>query len=260
MSDTSPTGTNRRRTDASVTPITVVTWNVQGSNGVDVDGIAQVVLAAGPDIVAIQEIQRRQARRLGRALGMPQMRWAFKNLAWPRPEGLAVFTPHRLVASAAFLLRRAWLWNWRRRIAIDATVDRGGELLAIVNVHLSPHDAAEHRRREAHIVIERARRSPQLPIIAGDCNDTADGPGPAQFTTAGWTDAWLLDKLADVDGSTNWTSGARRGRPPTQRLDYVFAPPGSTVLDAAVMAAPDRLDWFAERSDHVPVTATVVVP
>ena len=36
--------------------------------------------------------------RLARRLGM-QRRWAFKHFGWPGPEGLAVLTPHRLVAS-----------------------------------------------------------------------------------------------------------------------------------------------------------------
>ncbi len=102
-------------------------------------------------------------------------------------------------------------------------------------------------------MLDVAGKLPRPPMIAGDCNDGPDGPGPADFTAAGWIDAWMLDRLADVDGSTNWTAGTRLGRPPTQRLDYVFVPPGWLVLDAAVLAPPDRLDWFAERSDHLPL-------
>lgn len=240
--------------------ITVVTWNVQGAFGVDATGIAEVVAAVRPDVVVVQEIQRRQARQLAHALEMPSTRWAFKNLSWPRAEGLAVFTRHRLVSSASFILRRTWFWTWRRRIALEALIDRNGELFGVVNVHLSLQGDREHRRREAHIVIERARRSAELPLIAGDCNDVANGPGPAEFITGGWVDAWALDRLADVDGSTNWTPGSRLGRPPTQRLDYVFAPPGWTVEDAAVLASADRYDWFAERSDHLPLSATLQAP
>jgi len=95
------------------------------------------------------------------------------------------------------------------------------------------------------------------PIIAGDFNDAPDGPGPADLEAAGWVDAWKLERLVDVDGSTNWTAGARRGRPPTQRLDYVFVPAGWTVVDAAVLAPAERFDWFAERSDHLPLSAVI---
>ena len=98
-------------------------------------------------------------------------------------------------------------------------------------------------------------------MIAGDCNDGPDGPGPADLAAAGWIDAWMLDRLADVDGSTNWTAGPRLGRPRRRS--------GSTtcsclrvwlVLDAAVLASADRLDWFAERSDHLPLSATLSLP
>jgi hypothetical protein len=40
----------------------------------------------------------------------------------------------------------------------------------------------------------------------------------------------------------------------------VFAPTGWTVTDARVLAEPDRLTWFAERSDHVPLLAELHPP
>ena len=146
--------------DIEAAPITIVTWNLQGSQGVDVDGVAEVVRAIGADVVVVQEIQRKQARRVAKALDMSAMRWAFKSLAWSTwPEGLAVFTPHELVSTDSFLLQRAWFWNWRRRIGLAAEVARGDERFGVINVHLSPHDAGERRRREAHLVVERARRA-----------------------------------------------------------------------------------------------------
>jgi endonuclease/exonuclease/phosphatase family metal-dependent hydrolase len=242
-------------------PVVIVSWNLQGSQGVDVDGVADVLAAARADVIVIQEIQRRQARRVARRLGITEMRWVFKHFpltTWS--EGLAVLTPHRLVDTDSFVLRRAWFWNWRRRVGLVARIERGDEQFGVINVHLSPHDAGEQRRREAHLVVERARSEPEHPLIAGDFNDLPDGPCYQVFTGSGWTDAWLIDKLQDNDGATNWTSGARRGRAPTQRLDFVFAPAGWTVADARVLAESDRLDWFAERSDHVPLVAELHPP
>jgi endonuclease/exonuclease/phosphatase family metal-dependent hydrolase len=241
------------------TAVTIVTWNVQGSAGLDVAGVAEVLTRARPDVVAVQEIGCGQARRLARRLGMAGA-WTFKHWGRPLPEGLAVLTRHRLVERSHFVLRRRPWWDWRRRVAARATVDRDGMRFDVINVHLSPHDHRDDRRREAAVVLDVAQRSPRPPIIAGDCNDGPDGPGPADFTAAGWLDVWTLDRLADVDGSTNWTAGARLGRPPTQRLDFVFVPAGWRVLDAAVLAPADRLDWFAARSDHLPVAATVSPP
>ena len=247
--------------DIDSAPITIVTWNLQGSQGVDIDGVAEVIRTAGADVVVIQEVQRGQARRLAKALAMPAMRWAFKSLSWSTwPEGLAVFTPHGLVSTDSFVLQRAWLWNWRRRIGLAAELERGSERFGVVNVHLSPHDAGERRRREAHLVVERARRADRPPIIAGDFNDLPGGPGYEVFTGSGWADAWLIDKLQGIDGPTNWTSGARVGRAPDQRLDFVFAPTGWSIVDARVLADADLFDWFADRSDHVPLLAVLQPP
>jgi endonuclease/exonuclease/phosphatase family metal-dependent hydrolase len=185
-------------------------------------------------------------------------RWAFKHFRWPGPEGLAVLTPHRFVSSRRFVLREERWTDWRRRIAISAEIGRGDEQVHVINVHLSPHDDADARRAEAAIVLDAARRRPPLPLIAGDCNDLPGLPGPGDLAAAGWTDAWMLDHLAAVDGATNWTAGERRGRPPTQRLDYVFVPPGWRVIDAAVLATVDRRDWFADRSDHLPLSVVAV--
>jgi len=247
--------------DIEVSPITIVTWNLQGSRGVDIDGVGDVIRGVGADVVVVQEIQRGQATRLAKALATPAMRWAFKSLSWSTwPEGLAVFTPHQLASTDSFVLQRAWFWSWRRRIGLAAEIERGPAQFGVINVHLSPHDAGERRRREAHLVVERARRSDRLPLIAGDFNDVRGGPGYEVFAGPGWADAWLIDKLEGIDGPTNWTPGDRHGRAPDQRLDFVFAPNGWTIDDATVLAAADSLDWFAERSDHVPLVATLRPP
>ena len=214
---------------------------------------------SAPDVLVVQEIGWWQSRRLARRLGM-RRRWVFKHYGWPGPEGLAVFTPHRIVQAESFVLRRERWTSWRRRVAFRVEISRPDDHFHVINVHLSPHDDGDNRRREAAIVRDVAMRLDQLPVIAGDFNDAPDGAGPADLSAAGWVDAWTLDRLRDVDGSTNWTAGDRLGRPPTQRLDYVFVPPDWSVLDVAVVAVPERFDWFAERSDHLPVLAAVRPP
>lgn len=247
--------------DIASTPITLVTWNLQGSAGVDIEGVAEVIAASGADVVLVQEIQRRQARRVAAALGMTHMRWAFKNLSpYTWPEGLAIFTNHRLRSTAAFVLRRSWSLNWRRRIALAAEIERGNDRFGVINVHLSPHDDGASRDAEARIVVDRARRTDPCPVIAGDLNDAPGGPGYEVLARAGWSDAWTTDTLADLDGATNWSPGNRLGRPPDQRIDVVFVPPGWVVEDARVLAEVERFDWFAGRSDHVPLLATLRPP
>ncbi len=236
----------------------VLTWNVQGSAGVDVDAVARHIRAESPDVVALQEVQRRQAARLAGALAMPGRRWALKH--WPiihRAEGLAVLTPHRIVTVEAFRIRGGPIWTWRRRVGIDVTIDTGAVVVRLLDVHLSPHDADEARRVEARLLIDRAGRQVPAPLVVGDLNDEPRHGAHAELVGAGWIDAWQRAN-GDPGGATNWTSGDRRGRPPTLRIDHILAPSGSVVEDATVL--DDPLEQLGALSDHLPLVAQVRLP
>jgi endonuclease/exonuclease/phosphatase family metal-dependent hydrolase len=242
--------------------VRVMTWNVQGSRGVDTEAVADVIRRVDADVVVVQEIQRRQSSSLAAAVGMSENRWAFKH--WgigTRPEGAAVLTAHRLVETESLVLRRAPFWSWRRRVALEATFERDGRRFTVVNVHLSAHDEGGRRLHEAGLVLAcSAGRSP-APVIAGDLNDPPGGPAYRELTAAGWIDAWRAVHGDDeVAGATNWTAGPRLGRPPSQRLDYVLAPPGWRVDNCTVPVDAAQLDDASALSDHLPVAATLRLP
>jgi endonuclease/exonuclease/phosphatase family metal-dependent hydrolase len=240
--------------------VRVLTWNVQGSHGLDVAAAAELLGAVRPDVVALQEVRRRQAARLARALGMASHRWVLKH--WPvirRAEGLAVLTPHRLVSCTGFRIRKGAFWTWRRRVGIDVTVDTGAVVVRLLDVHLSADGDAGVRAAEARLLIDRAGSAVPSPVIAGDLNDHPREGAHVELVGAGWVDAW--QRLhGDAAGATNWTSGPRAGREPTQRLDFVLAPPGSVVADAAVLGPPRSSDEMGVLSDHLPLVATVRLP
>lgn len=244
--------------------VRILTWNVQGSAGLDLDVVAGVVAGADADVLLVQEIQRGQSRRLADACGSVGSRWAFKH--WSvvhRPEGMAVLARSPLSTSTAFVLQAAWPWSWRRRIAIEATVIMDDRPVRFCNVHLSPHELHDRRSEEIDRVV--LRRGVVAPIVAGDFNDRPGGPALRQLMAAGWRDAWgehhpavAADALESSDdvvdpGATNWTAGDRTGRPPTQRLDFVFVPPQWSVRSCVVVNDP--LGDLARVSDHLPVVA-----
>jgi endonuclease/exonuclease/phosphatase family metal-dependent hydrolase len=243
--------------------VRVLTWNLQGSSGVDTRAVADVITRVDADIVMMQEIQRGQASRLAAAVDMPGHRWAFKHWAIiKRAEGAAVLSAHRLVSARSFVLRREPFWTWRRRVALETTFERDGKPFTAINIHLSAHDDGERRRHEAGLVLARSSTLSPAPVIGGDLNDSPGGPGYEAFVTAGWVDAWRAVHGNDdlVAGATNWTAGDRLGRPPTQRLDYVFAPPGWFVESCNVAVDAARLDDASALSDHLPVAATLRPP
>ena len=241
--------------------VRVLTWNLQGSQGLDIASVAAVVRRNAADVVALQEVQWRQGRRLATALSVPSCRWVLKH--WPiihRPEGLAVISPHPIVGVDRFVLRRAGFWAWRRRVGIDVTVATEAGPVRVVDVHLSPHDHDADRHREAVAVVARARRRKPDPIVVGDLNEPPGARAVDELIAAGWRDAWAEVHDAADDGATNWTAGGRLGRPPTQRIDYVLVPPGARVESAVVVrstADDDDTDAMSQLSDHLPLVVTM---
>ena len=61
--------------------IRLLTWNLQGSKGVDVEAVVATISAQSADVVVLQEVQRVQARRLARRLALRHVRWTFKHLS-----------------------------------------------------------------------------------------------------------------------------------------------------------------------------------
>ncbi len=237
--------------------LTVLTWNVQGSKGLDVADVAAIVVAARPDAVLIQEIGRRQATRLARALGMGSVRWCFKHRPpGARAEGLAIISPHDVAEVRSFVLRRAPRWSWRRRVGLAATVLNAHGAIDVVNVHLSPHDASRDRVLEAQNAVDAMHARGRIAIVGGDLNDGPDAPVHEVFRSAGWIDSSSLAPVG-VGVNTAWRRGSRRGRSPDQRLDYILVPDTLDVVRSEWAVDVDELDRVARLSDHVPVIATV---
>lgn len=241
----------------------LLSWNLQGSHRPDLAGVAEVIGAYAPDLVALQEVQRRQAAELAERLGVPHAFWAFKH--WPvvtRAEGMAVLSRLPLAARRV-TLTRAPIWSWRRRIAIVATVTVAGRRTVVVNVHLSPHQLRVIRMREvARVVValDRARPAGGPAVLVGDFNEVPAGAVWERLTGGGYRDAWLE---ANPDprggaGATNWRDDLPREGPPQQRIDFVLAGAGVSVV-AATTVDPAALGFerFPALSDHLPLHAVL---
>jgi endonuclease/exonuclease/phosphatase family metal-dependent hydrolase len=258
-------------------PLTLVSWNLKGSKGLDTPGVVDHIRAAAADVVVLQEVQRCQARRIARSLGARSWRWGFKH--WPIrtwPEGMAVIGVTRPARVRTRVISRRWApWSWRRRILQVGSVDLDageGAGVTLVNVHLSPHqDATAIRRVEAarviHLVAQRGRPA----VVAGDFNDRPGAAFHGQFAERGLRDAWDAVHGGDAPsdptggrrpadaGATNWR-GWVQGTPraPSQRLDYVLVSAGLTPVSVTVPRhGQPGFERFATLSDHLPVTATV---
>ena len=250
--------------------LTVLTWNLKGSKGIDVEAVAGHIRSAGADVVLLQEVQWNQARALARTLHPRSHHWHFKH--WPLntwPEGMAVFGMTCEVASRARALSSRWrLWSWRRRIIVTAYVPRPSEPLRplmLFNLHLSPHSAEALRRAEAVAVLRKVTGYPGPVGVAGDLNESPDGALHGAMEAAGLHDAWLVRPDATDDpypGYTNWRGWIPgTTKPPNRRIDYVYVSDGTEVTSASVPRPGDEgFEDFTRLSDHLPFTAELDVP
>jgi endonuclease/exonuclease/phosphatase family metal-dependent hydrolase len=243
--------------------LTLLSWNLKGSKGVDVRAVVDHIEAMGPDIVVLQEVQRRQAQAIARSLGAVSQRWAFKH--WPIrtwPEGMAVIGVTRPAPARTHAITHRWLpWSWQRRILQVATVRLDGDagtVTTLVNMHLSSGNAAAIRAAEAGAVVRRIAERRRPAVVAGDLNDRPGSDVYTRLEEAGLRDVWSILR-PDEPGPTNWRGWVPgTPKPPTRRLDDVFVSDG---LDPVSVSLPRYGDPgfapFASISDHLPVTATV---
>lgn len=238
----------------------ILTWNVQGRERPDLEAVAVVIADALPDVVALQEVQRSQARWLAARLGWSHV-WRFKH--WPvvvPAEGLAVLSPTAPADVAMVHLAHPFrFWSWRRRIAVRVEALTADGPLPVVAVHLGAgvDDAERSRQAELAVGLLRAGHLPAgRGCVVGDLNTRPGSEVLGSLAAHGLRDAWGA-LHPDEPGPTNWSQGPRDG-PPTQRLDYALVGAALEVVDVAV---PDATEpgfvRYGALSDHLPVTVTV---
>lgn len=235
--------------------VRVLSWNVQGRELTSPPDVARVIDAFRPDVVLLQEVQRRQARAIAEWLGWRDT-WRFKH--WPvvyPAEGLAVLSPLTPGRVRKIVLAEWWsFWSWRRRIAVGANVAVRGHDIGVVNTHLGAAVGDTERSRQAGLVVDLAEPAS---AVGGDMNTAPGSDVVAVFAGRGFVDAWVTVN-PDVDGPTNWPPGPR-DRPPSQRLDYVFVPAPWEVVAATVPRFGEPgFERFGALSDHLPVVVDLV--
>ena len=232
-----------------------MTWNLLGSRGMLVDSVAAQILERDPDAVAIQEIQRRQARTLARHLGWHH-RWTLKHFPyspalWWRAEGLAILSRWELDdATHLRVSDRFWTWNHSRRVLMAATVRRSDDELRLFNIHLGggPGERIPQVRRVAARLRAEASAGGSAnantsPIaVAGDLNASND---PATL------DPLTLLGLRDPGGPNSSPADD-----PYQRIDYVLIPESASGVHSDT---PTGGAAWGRLSDHLPVVVTFAV-
>jgi endonuclease/exonuclease/phosphatase family metal-dependent hydrolase len=240
-----------------VAGLRVMSWNLRGAAKPRLDSVVEIVRAREPDVLALQEVRRGQARRIAGLLGWRRPAWALKhNPYWPAwwlAEGLALLSHHRLAVHPPVVLtpeinRR----TFRRRILLPAEVLLEDEQrVLVIDAHLSSGDDDELRVRQAHHVLSILPDS--LPtVFVGDLNATPRAGSIATLIGGGLLDAWPAAAPAGQPGFTYPANAPRR------RIDYVMVSAGLGIAEVSV---PDDLGAaMSGLSDHRPLLVRLELP
>ena len=194
----------------------VVTWNLKGSAQPDLGAVAAHLREVGADVVALQEVQRSQARRLAVRARRPLRDLELQALPGahlagghgrrrrhrPREGGGA-----RVVGPVA--ARGAGAGGSSRPPPSPPTATTGRATL--VNVHFSTGDMGARRSVELAEVVEVIDAAGLPGILAGDTNDDPDSALFKHMAASGLHDTWLVAHPGSVepDGATNWPGWRR---------------------------------------------------
>jgi endonuclease/exonuclease/phosphatase family metal-dependent hydrolase len=244
----------------------VMTWNIRTGvgNSPDVPGertphdlerIAEVIREQSPDLVALQEVDRRRGRSggvdqaavLAASLGM-DYRYAPNLVDDDGEYGTATLTRLPIVSSAHDLYPA--LDGWEPRGLLEVTVDVPGVgSIVVLNTHLQiafgegEKEAAAQRRHSAEIIADRARRSSHPMVLMGDFNADPDAPELSPLE--------CLRLAGTTDGTPDMTFPASPFAAPDRRIDAIHTSPAFAVRACKVVRDPTT----ALASDHYPIVA-----
>jgi endonuclease/exonuclease/phosphatase family metal-dependent hydrolase len=246
---------------SNVPSLRVMSYNIRSGNG-NLDGTADAIRAATPDIVALQEVDVHWAERssfvdqastLGGRLRM-QVRFAriyrlpgASASEPPREFGVALLSNYPIARWSNDTLTRLSTQEANPRPApmpglLEATIDVRGALVRVFNTHLDYRSDPHVRQQQVTEMLARIGEMSQPTIVFGDMNAKPDAPELQP----------LLHRLHDA-----WSSaGAGNGftypaEAPSERIDYVLVSPHFHIRSASVPVT--------EASDHRPVVVDLLL-
>lgn len=238
-----------------VTPIIfrVMTFNIHHGEGhdgkVDLERIANVILKAKADAVALQEVDQNTRRTDGIDMAAElakrtNMRVAFgANLDFQGGKyGTAILSKHPIESVENHVLKQAR--DGEPRGVLQAVLDVGQGRLLFAGTHLDhTKDQAERLFSQSQFDKLFAKFDGLPAIFCGDFNDTPDSELHRRMSQK-WTDAWSLG--GQGNGLTMTSDN------PTRRIDYIWVSDKKN-FKIRYLYAP-----ATDASDHLPVVAEMV--
>ncbi|WP_178379979.1 endonuclease/exonuclease/phosphatase family protein [Cryptosporangium aurantiacum] len=212
----------------------VLNWNVRGLRD-DVDALARTIRGTAPHVVVLQEAPRvlrwrARAAQLARRCGLVVVRGGGDA------SGNLVLASLAVTVRETAVVRLPFTRFQHPRAAVVVRGALAGAPFTVVGVHLG----LTGPERAAHVpVLLDAVPGDEPTVVAGDVNETADGP------------AWraLTERLVDVGADDPTPTFSTRS--PRRRIDALFVSPGVPARGYQVLDTPE----VTRASDHRPLVA-----
>jgi len=222
-----------------------MSYNVRGLKD-DRAVLVEVLRAAEPDVVALQEVNRGWVQGGGADMATwlaqrLRMRVTFAPAA-DRQFGNAVLTRGDLSDAVALELPYGAGPQGRSAASADVTLPAG--TLRVTSVHLQHRDENTPTRLDQLRTLLAAEQH-RAAVVAGDLNAQPGRPEIDLVTGAGFLSA--VDEVGDPAALTIPSTG------PEERIDWVF-----WRADGPVAATEARVLTQARASDHLPIVVRLV--
>jgi endonuclease/exonuclease/phosphatase family metal-dependent hydrolase len=224
-------------------PIKVVTYNIHRginkSNKLDLDGITEVIMGIGADIVALQEVERFSIRtgfkdQIGYIAEKLSMNYAYgKSINILNGQyGNAILTRYPIEEYEVKQLYSEGETRTLLRVALSIN----GSRIQVYNTHLGLNSS--EREKQIREIIDITANADNY-ILAGDFNSAVD---KLDAVTGKLKDAALYDvnkyRIPTFDNGDI-----------TERIDYIFLSEKFKIVGYEVLKS--------DASDHYPVTVVV---
>lgn len=227
----------------------ILAYNIRHGLGmdeqIDLQRTAQVIRRLDPDIVALQEVDRRaertggvdQATVLGELTGMHAVFGDFMDYQGGQ-YGMALLSKYPIEATANHRLPEGR--EPRSALAATIRVGESGTEVIVVGIHL--YATAEERYAQASRIVDIYENEKRPVILAGDFNSTPDSEVMALLRQS-WT--------IPAKGGDHLTFPSTE---PNREIDFIIYRPRERfeVVESRVIHEPIA-------SDHQPVLLEVVV-
>ena len=242
--------------------VKVLTYNVLGGRNTDgardLSRLAEVINTLGPDVVALQEVDRHTGRLNGVDLPgelalLTGMDFAFgRAMEYDGGEyGEAILSRFPIVDVTNHALPHLEASEPRAALAATIQIPASEQTFVFIGTHLDHQRSPEDRVMQAREINEVIKQYPNQPVLlAGDLN-AEPGSEPMRILADHWTDAWT------EEGGFTIPSDA-----PRKRIDYILYRPNDRWSVVKMYRGIDVQEadtlWRAllnVASDHLPLMA-----